>query len=122
MVILSTGTGAQDITVIPRFEPTGNVRVTINSDDKNAQQHQSTISPTYSNGYLTMSVTFASGEDLKEGRNYSVKVEEEIDSVWTMAYRGLIYCTDQTDLPKYTINSGKFTEYASADNEFLTID
>jgi hypothetical protein len=121
MDVLTTSTGAQSITVIPRFEPTSTVRVTLKSDDQNAQQIQSTVTGTYSNGYLTVSLTFDADDSLTEGQFYSLKIEESIASVWTMAYRGLVYCTDQTDFPKYTINSGKFTEYAGNDNAFLTI-
>lgn len=121
MLILTTSATSQNLTVIPRFEPTGDIRVTINSDDKNAQQIQTTVTPTYADGYLTARVIFDASTALSEGQFYSVKMEEEIDSVFTMAWRGMVFCTDQTNLPKFSINDGKFTENTANDNEFLTI-
>ena len=35
-------------------------------------------------------------------------------------FKDKIFCTNQTDLPQYTINSGEYITNAS-DNEFITV-
>lgn len=120
MIVLTTASSSQDVTVIPRYEPTGNVRVTLISEEQNKQVRQFNASYTYTNGVLTFS-TPAGSSGLVENTFYSMKVEEQDGANYNMLHRAKIFCTDQTNLPKYTTQEDEFTEYAGNNNEFVII-
>lgn len=119
MVILTDTSSAQDITVIPRYKPIGNVRVTLRSESKNKVTHTLIITPTYSNGYLTMTNSYSPA--LKLNTFYELKVDADNSPSFDQIYRGKVFVTDQIDLPVYTINEGEFTEFQGNDNEFLSL-
>lgn len=121
MQVLKTISSAQTISVIPRYEPTGTVRYTLRSEDENKQEAQANVAATYTNGYLTFDVSFTSPNQLIEGQFYKLTVEEQDGSNYKLLYRGKIYCTDQTTLPKYTTQENEFTEYTGNDNEYAII-
>lgn len=52
---------------------------------------------------------------LTYNRFYSFKLISETTN--EELYRGKIYCTDQTDLEKFSINDGQFTYYEDTDND-----
>jgi len=54
---------------------------------------------------------------LVEGRFYKFDV---LDGS-SLIYRGKIFCTDQTDYDKYSVNDGVYTEEQSYDNEFIIL-
>ena len=66
-----------------------------------------------SGGYMTLTGSFS----LKEGNQYGFTVKDGS----TIIYRGIIFCTDQTNLDRYTVNSGEYTHETSHDNEFVVI-
>lgn len=121
MIVLTTASGSKTIQVIPRVEPTGTVRYTLRNEDENKVVKQASAgSYTYTNGYLE----FSTGLDnlLIEGNSYSLTIEEQHGSNYALLYRGKIFVTDQSTLPKYRSQSGEFSEYADNNNEFIIIE
>lgn len=115
MIVLDTGSDEQTFSVIPRFEPSGSVTVTFRSEQQNKQTHSFTYAATYENGYLTIANTFS--PTLKNNNKYLVEVKEGATLLW----RGKCFVTDQTDLPKYTINEDVYTEPVQSNNDFVII-
>ena len=116
MVILSN-TGEQSLICIPRAEPSGSVSLSVRSKRQNKVLYTATPTTSYSNGNLTLTWTPASGTEFVNENFYYFELTEGSTLLW----RGQGYCTSQTDLPKYSIDSGKFTQSTSNDNTFLTI-
>lgn len=116
MIYLSDSDEAQTWTVIPRIEPTENVAVTITSEDQNKQLYSFSYAATYSNGYLEIVHTF--DPVLTLNNSYIIEVKNASELI----FRGKIYCTDQTDLPAFSINDGQFTEITQSNNEFTIIN
>lgn len=48
----------------------------------------------------------------QEDRYYTIRITDSNE-----IYRGKVYCTNQTDLEKFSINSGEFTYYEDTDND-----
>lgn len=120
MIVLTTTSSPQTVTVIPRYEPTGTVRVTIISEEQNKRVRQFNTSYTYTNGVLSFNIP-ASSSGFVEDTFYSMKVEEQDGANYNMLHRAKIFVTDQTTLPKYTTQENEFTEYQDNNNEFVII-
>ena len=116
MLILTSTVDEQEITVIPRFEPSGDVTVTFKSEQQNKVTHTITDSGSYSNGYYTFSSAF--DPILKDKEFYVVEIKEGSDLVW----RGRAFITDQTSLPNFTIAENVFTEPTQSNNEFIVLE
>lgn len=116
-MVTVTPTGAQTIVCIPRSIPTASATFSVRAKTKNKTLY--TITPTYSddNGEVTVSWTPATGKEFIEDNFYYFEIKEGSTLLW----RGQAYCTTQTDLPKFTINTGKFTQSTANDNTFITI-
>lgn len=135
MKILTTSTGSQSIKFIPRTT-VGSVIFSL--IDKN-KRTTSNIPVTVSNadGYMTVSGSFS----LTEGVLYSFEVAIDdyyervladsgsiegitcVDSnnIGSLLYRDTIFCTDQTDYRKYTVNQGEYTTENTYDNDFIVL-
>ena len=113
MEILPT-TGTQQLKIITRKDASNPV---IKLTDKETRT-TSTITPTksLSGSYMVLDGTFA----LTEDNLYSYKVELSSDNSEEI-YRGLIYCTNQTNLDKYFINQNEYIEEDSFDNEYVIL-
>ena len=109
MTILTTSTDAQTFKIIPRSTPSS---VTFELTDK-SKRTTSTVSVTVSNsnGYMSITGTFG----LVANRFYSYIVKDGD----TVIYRGSIFCTDQTDYEKYTINQDQYEQYNSDNNGYI---
>lgn len=122
MTVLTTSTGTQYITVIPRFNPNDeNIVVTLVSEDLNKRTHQITRASnryTYENGILTITVLTWNPALVEQG-NYQLTITKE--SPATLLYRGKVFVTDQTSLPTFYQASGDFVEYSGNNNEYITI-
>lgn len=116
MLILSNTSGVQTFTIIPRFEPTTNVEVVFTSEVENKETHSFIVDGSYQNGKLSIDNTFS--PTLELNTFYSIKVNA---IGGTLAWRGRAFVTDQTSLPKFTVNENKFTEYQNNDNEFIVV-
>lgn len=115
MIVLSPAATSQTFKVIPRFEPTGNVDVTFYSKSQNKQTHNFNYAATYADGYLTIVNTFS--PVLVNNTPYTVEVKDGEELCW----RGRCFVTDQTNLPKYTLNDGAYDEPVQSDNSFVIV-
>jgi hypothetical protein len=52
-------------------------------------------------------------DEVVEGRYYTIRISSDGNEI----YRGKVYCTNQTDLEKFSVNSGEFTYYEDTDND-----
>lgn len=112
MKILTTSTGSQSIKFIPRISESS---VVLTITDKN-KRTTSTVSVSVSNadGYMTVSGSFA----LVEGSSYFFEVK---NSSGDLIYRDTVFCTDQTNYRKYTVNQGEYTTENTYDNDFIVL-
>ena len=115
MLILSNTTEEQTFTIIPRYEPSEDVTITFVSETENKQTHQFVYAATYLNGYLSISHIFSPVLKLNNFYTFKVTIGD------ALIYRGKAFVTDQTNLPKFTLNDNKFVIYEGNNNEFLTI-
>jgi len=111
MQILTTSTSNQSIKISPRKDATSPTLILKNKSTRNT----STVSVTKDTEGDFMKLT---GEfSLKEGEQYSFTVKDNSDII----YRGLIFCTEQTELDKYFINKDEYVSENSYDNDFVFI-
>ena len=73
------------------------------------------INPTITeaNGFMELRATFT----LVANRFYGFKVIYD----GNLIYRDRVFCTDQTNYPKFTVNAGVYTEETTYDNEYIII-
>ena len=112
MHILTTSTSNQTLKFISRADATS---PTLSLTDKEKRTTSTiSVSKTTDGGYMKLTGSFA----LKEGRQYLFRVKDGTTEI----YRGLIFCTDQTALDKYFINSGEYVTQDNYDNDFIVLD
>jgi len=111
MHILTTSTSSQSLKIIPRSDASS---PTLTLTDK-TKRKDSTVSVTKTSDgdYMVLSGAFS----LVEGSQYAFRVKDGSTEI----YRGLIFCTDQTDLDKYFINKDEYTSNEDHDNEFIVL-
>ena len=111
MEILPT-TGIQKLTIIPRQDADAPVIKITNKDTRTT----TTVTPTKTTekDYMVLEADYALSEDTL----YRYVVEKASDDT-TEIYRGLIYCTDQANLEKYSVSKDEYTEEETFDNEFI---
>lgn len=111
MEILTTSSGSQSIYIAPRKDA---ISPTLTLKNKSTRK-TSTVSVTkgIDGEFMRLTGIFS----LKEGEQYSFTVKDGSDII----YRGLIFCTDQTELDKYFINKDEYVSEDSYDNDFVFI-
>jgi hypothetical protein len=115
MVILEESGSEQTIKFIQREWVSGasyTVNIVDETQNKNVYS-EATTSITEDKYYNSYSGTFS---NLKEGIYYTLSILSGGDVV----YKDKIYCTNQSDLPAYSINNDVYTTN-DTDNEFITI-
>lgn len=119
MHILTTSTNAQTLKVNARTN-VFDVRVVL--FDKSEKKELSVIDDecTTIDGITTIEVEFDGNKQLVEGRYYSLTVKDR-DNNDAVVYKGLVFCTNQTDYNKYEVGKNDYTEETSYDNEFIII-
>ena len=111
MEILTTSTSNQSLTIVPRVDASS---PTLSLTDKSTRTTSAvSVSKTSQGDYMVLTGTFS----LKEGNQYTFRVKDGSTEI----YRGLIFCTDQSNLDKYFANSGEYVEEDSYDNDFVII-
>ena len=115
MIILSDTAAEQTFTIIPRFKTSGSLDFTFTNETQNKVSNTFAYAGTYANGVLTINTTFS--PVLKLNTFYSITVFSGLELLW----RGRAFVTDQTELPKYSINENKFDEYDGNNNEFIVL-
>ena len=111
MHLLTTSIAAQQLKIVPRQDASS---VTLELTDK-TQFTTSTVSvsKTSSDPFMILSGSFS----LVENRAYSFEVKDGSEII----YRGLIFCTDQTDGEKFFVQDGDYTSETSYDNEYVIL-
>jgi hypothetical protein len=111
MHILTTSTESQSIKIVPRKDATS---PTLSLTDKTKRTTSTvSVSKTDDGDLMVLSGSFS----LKEGSQYSFKVKDGSDEL----YKGIIFCTDQTDLDNYFINKDEYVTQDSYDNDFVIL-
>ena len=111
MEILTTSTSNQSLKIVPRSDASS---PTLSLTDKSTRTTSTvSVSKTSQGDYMVLTGTFS----LKEGNQYTFRVKDGSTEI----YRGLIFCTDQSNLDKYFANSGEYVEEDSYDNDFVII-
>ena len=111
MEILTTSTSNQSLKIVPRTDASS---PTLSLTDKSTRTTSTvSVSKTSEGDYMVLTGTFS----LKEGNQYAFRVKDGSTEI----YRGLIFCTDQSNLDKYFANSGEYVEEESYDNDFVII-
>lgn len=80
-------------------------------DEESNDTITKTIAANEVGNYQVSDLDFAAVED----RYYTLELL--VDGV--LSYRGKIYCTNQTVLPKFTTQRNEYTEATSSDNEYI---
>lgn len=111
MHILTTSTNTQSLRIIPRRD-TSSPLFTLTDKTKRTTETIS-VTKTTDGSFMVLSASFS----LKEGSQYSFRVKEGSDEL----YRGLIFCTDQTDLDKFFINKDEYVSQTGYDNDFVIL-
>ena len=111
MHLLTTSTDAQQLKIVPRQDASS---VTLELTDK-TQFTTSTVSvsKTSSDPFMILSGSFS----LVENRAYSFEVKDGSEII----YRGLIFCTDQTDYDKYDPNKNDYIMESTYNNEYVIL-
>ena len=114
MIVLQESASAQNIDFIPRSFTSGNTyNVTIVNETTNTEVHNvDTTSITQNLYYNRYNATF----NLKQDVTYNLTIKSGSDVI----FKDKIYCTNQTDLPAYTVNQSEYI-FNDTDNEFITL-
>lgn len=83
------------------------VSVSITDEETNTST-TSTIDARREGNFFHITPTY----DFKEGRYYTIRISDSSE-----IYRGKVYCTNQTNLEKFSINDSQFTYYEDTDND-----
>ena len=114
MIVLQESASAQNIDFIPRTFTSGNTyNVTIVNETTNTEvDNVNTTSITENLYYNRYNATF----NLKQDVTYNLTIKSGSDVI----FKDKIYCTNQTDLPAYTVNESEYI-FNDTDNEFITL-
>ena len=119
MHILSTATNTQTLKINARTN-VFNVRVVLFDKSEKKEIFDIDDDCTTTNGITTIEVEFEGDRRLVEGRYYSLTVKDR-DNSDAVVYKGLVFCTDQTDYNKYETGKDDYVVEDSYDNEFIII-
>ena len=111
MHILTTSTDEQTLKIAPRLDASSPVFEL--KDKSTGVVTEISVSKTASEPFMELSGAFS----LVEDRFYSFKVKDGS----TVVYKGLIYCTDQTEYNKFDVNKDDYVVDDSYDNEYVII-
>ena len=112
MIILKESSLLQTIKFIPREFTSGNsYNITIVNESTNSEVYnQDTTEISEGLYYNEYSDIF----NLKQDVFYSIKIKDT-----DIVFKDKIFCTNQTNLPEYSINDGEYVSNET-DNEFIT--
>jgi len=111
MNIVTPAAGPKSIIIIPRSYP-NSVTAKLTNENTNTTEVK-TITPSSSNGFMTLTASW-----ILVNNNFYLF---EVYNGSLLIYRGRVFCTDQTNLPKYSVNYNKYTEADITDNSFIVI-
>ena len=119
MHILTTSTSSQTLKVNARAD-LYNVQVILFDKSEKKELLDTDDECTTTDGIATIEVEFDGSNQLVEGRYYSLTVKDR-DNSNAVVYKGLVFCTDQTDYNKYETGKDDYVVEDSYDNEFIII-
>ena len=97
--IFTTSTGLQELKFISRRDAVDVIVTIIRKLD--SETYSQALIATNSNGYTTVQVSW---DGFKEGEQYFIEVNEAfVIAQDSLLWRGLAYCTDQTDIQNYKL-------------------
>lgn len=102
-----------EISIIPRFMPTGNITVNLVNEETKTSSAFTILVADYVK--TVNDLTFDLVGTFKESEYNTFKVLEG----GVEMYKGKIFCTDQTNHTKYTTIENKYTEKQSSNNGYL---
>jgi len=109
-----------EVKVVPRQFPTGAVQFSITNEET-----KEVVNSFVSAGVRRLTDNFVKSQIgsmptgfINEGTFYTLIVQDVNDS-YKEIYRGKMFCTDQTDLEKYTTLEDTYTEKESSSNGYL---
>jgi hypothetical protein len=111
MEILTTSTSSQSLKIVPRKDVSSPTFIL--KDKSTRTESTITVTKTTDGDYMVLSAVFS----LKEGSQYSFKVKDGLEEI----YRGLIFCTDQTNLDNYSVNKDEYVSESTYNNDFVII-
>lgn len=135
MHVLTTSTEDQTIKVVSRRAVVGDARLlVVNKTTRQEfdytgdfqwqeyQQNPESSAIQWEGGDLTTSegeifLQITNQYSLKEGDYYTLKIIDDEGLV----YRDIIFCTDQTDFPKYDPNKDQYTKEDSFDDSYIIL-
>jgi len=118
MHILTTSGSDQDLKVVLRSDVTF-AKVSLYDKSKRSEFSDNTNTISKSNGITTITVSFDS-DDLIEDRFYSLTIED-LNNSNAVVYRGLVFCTNQTDYNKFDVHKDDYVVEDSYDNEYVIL-
>jgi len=114
MIVLQESSSAQNIDFIPReFTAGASYTVKIKDETQNKNVYNQATTEITQNLYFNR---YNAIFPVKQDIYYTLTILSGTDEI----FKDKIFCTNQTDLPQYTINSGEYITNAS-DNEFITV-
>tara|TARA_R110000772_G_scaffold37771_3_gene89537 strand:+ start:428 stop:772 length:345 start_codon:yes stop_codon:yes gene_type:complete len=114
MIVLQESGSAQNINFIPReFTANASYTVKIKDETQNKEVYSQATTGISQNLYYNR---FNAVFPVKQDIYYMLTIL----SGTTEIFKDKIYCTNQTNLPEYTINSGEYTSNDTT-NEFITL-
>lgn len=117
MIILKESNNAQIINFIPRRWVSGNTyNIKIINETTNTEVYN--VNSTAITEVLYYNRYSAAFTNLKQNIYYNLIITGV--TVAGIIFKDKIFCTNQTDLPNYSVNNGQYTSQAS-DNEYITV-
>lgn len=117
MHVLTTSEANQQIKAVIR-STVASVYVDMYDKSERTTTRVSSSNVSISNGVSTITVSFQANNRLRRDVFYSMTIRNLSEEV---LYKGIAFCTDQEDLPKYDINKDRYTVEESYDNEFIFV-
>lgn len=111
MHILTTTSNSQSLKIVPRLDTDSPTLVI--TDKSKRKDVTVSVTKTDDGDYMVLTGSFS----LVEGSQYTFRVKSGSKEI----YRGLIFCTNQSDLDRYFINKDEYTSNQDYDNEFIVL-
>jgi len=112
MIVLQESASVQTIKFIPRQFTIGNsYNITIVNESTNVEVYNQDTTGISSELYYNL---YSDIFNLKEDVFYNIEIKDA-----KVIFKDKIFCTNQTNLPEYSINNGEYVSNQT-DNEFIT--
>lgn len=118
MHILTTSAGLQELNVVLRSSVAfARISLYDKSERKELVANPDVTDISESNGITTIELSFE--QNLVEGRFYSLTIENFAQS--DVYYKGLVFCTNESDYNKFDVHKDDYVVEDSYDNEYVIL-